>query len=104
MCVVCVCIMCSVCILCEKYVCGVQFVCLHVSLHVLRGSGPGRGIIVGWLQVKEKDSPFCTSFEKVTFEERGKGVEGNHGLGRSCFFLHLFSESEAQLKKGRNPS
>ena len=63
-----------------------------------------RGIIVGWLQVKKKDPPLCTSFEKVAFEECGKGVEGNHGLGRSCFLLHLFSESEAQLRKGRNPS
>ena len=43
-CVLCVsvviCIVCSVCVVCAKYVCGVQCVCLHVCLHVLRGSGP----------------------------------------------------------------
>lgn len=80
-------------------------VCIYVCVCMLwEDQGPGRGIIVGWLQVKEKDPPLCTSFEKMAFEEHGKGVEGNHGFGRSCFLLHLFAESKAQLGKGRNPS
>ena len=54
MCVVCVCIMCSVCVVCTKYVCGVQFVCLHVSLLVLRGSGPEEVYLLGGYKSRKR--------------------------------------------------
>lgn len=59
---------------------------------------------MGGYKSRKKDPPLCTSFKEMAFEKRGKGVEGNHGWGRSCFLLHLFAESEAHLGKGRNTS
>ena len=96
------CIACSVCVVCAKYVCGVQCVCLRVCLHVLRGSGPKKRYNC-WVATSQGKRTLLSAPPLRKWHLR-KGVEGNHGWGRSCFRLHLFAESEAQLRKGRIPS